>query len=198
MSSALTLLLVLSQTPGWREDRTVDGMKVELRAVAGSKFEEVRVSTTSSSSLGALCDAVWGKGLSNKKPEGEFKKRVVIKETEDERWTYEQIRVPVVADRDYVIHVQRLSDAPSGRCEIAFETREDPRFPPTADHVRIPAIRGKWRLVPNPAGRVDVSYVVYSDPGGSVPSLLARGGQRDAAVGFLKVILARAKALSGG
>jgi hypothetical protein len=169
-------------------------MKVELRKVPGSKFDEVRVSTTSGSSLASLCDAVWGKGLSGKKPEGAFKKRVVLKETEHERWTYEQIRVPVVADRDYVIRVKRVHDAPSGQCEVAFDTQEDPRYPPDADHVRIPSIRGTWKLVPNASGKVDISYVVYSDPGGSVPALLARGGQRDAAVGFLKVILARAKA----
>jgi hypothetical protein len=189
-----TFLLLVSQAQPWRVDRTVDGMKVELREVPGSKFEEVRVSTTSSASLSSLCDAVWGKGLQNKKPEGEFKKRVLIKETADERWTYEQIRVPVVADRDYVIHTRRLADASTGRCEVSFDSCTDPMFPPLPDHVRIPSIRGAWKLVPNKAGRVDVSYVVHSEPGGSIPALLARGGQRDAAVGFLKVILARAQA----
>lgn len=162
------IVIVLTQAPQWREDRTVDGMKIELRQVAGSRFEEVRVSATSASSLASLCDAVWAKGLSGKKPEGQFKKRVVIRETADERWTYEQVRVPVVADRDYVIYVKRVSDAPSGRCEVSFETQSDSRYPPVADHVRIPAIRGRWMLTPNAAGKVDISYVVYSDPGGSV------------------------------
>ena len=179
----LLLTLIAAQTAG---------LKVELRPVAGSAFEEVRVSGRSSLGLEALCDAVWAKNQAGKKPEGNFKKRVVISETATERWTYEQIRVPVVADRDYVIAVKLVQPATSGRCEVAFETRTHPKFPEVSDHVRIPSIRGNWTLTPAGAGQVDVSYVVFSDPGGSVPALFARKGQREAAVDFFKVILARA------
>lgn len=179
----LILSLVVSQT---------SNLKVELRPVAGSAFDEVRVSAHSASSLAALCDAIWAKDQTGKKPEGNFKKRVVISETDTERWTYEQIRVPVVCDRDYVIAVKLVHPASSGRCEVAFETRTHPRYPPVAGHVRIPSIRGSWTLTPGGAGGVDVRYAVFSDPGGQVPALLARGGQKDAAVDFFNVILARA------
>ena len=49
--------------------------------------------------------------------------------------------------------------------------------------------------MPVEGGKVPVSYVVYSEPGGGVPASMARGGQRDAAVDVLKMILARALGL---
>ena len=94
------------------------------KAPAG--FGKIRVTTTSALGLSALCDAVWAKGLSGNKVEGDFKKRVVIKETADERWSYEQIRVPIVSDRDYVLYVKLERPASSGRCDVRFETRTDP------------------------------------------------------------------------
>jgi hypothetical protein len=173
----------------WRPDRTVDGLKVEYREVERSPFHEYRVTTDSTLPLARLCAAVWGK---NAKVSGDFKKRVVIRETDDERWTYEQVRVPVVKDRDCLMHVQLVVPAEAGHCEVKFETVTDPSYPPDPSFVRVPAVRGKWLLEPVRDGHVSVTYIVYSEPGGAVPALFARGGQRDAAVGFMKTILARA------
>jgi hypothetical protein len=164
-------------------------MRVEYREVEGSPFHEYRITTDSTLSLVRLCEAVWGR---NAKVSGDFKKRVVIRETLDERWTYEQVRVPVVQDRDCLMHVQLLVPAESGRCEVRFETVTDANYPPDPSFVRVPAVRGYWSLTPVRDGHVSVTYVVYSEPGGAVPAIFARGGQRDAAVGFMKTILARA------
>jgi hypothetical protein len=193
---SLASLILLADVPRWRDEGMVDGLKVELRAVDGSSFEEIRITTSSPLKLSTLCDAIWAKGLTGKRPEGDFKKRVVLKETDTERWTYEQIHVPVVTDRDYLMGVKLLQPATSGRCEVAFETRTDARYPPVADHVRIPNIRGSWLLLPTPDGQVSIRYTVYSEPGGGLPAILARGGQRDAALSFFKLILSRARAAS--
>lgn len=164
-------------------------MRVELRDVANSEFEEVRVTTSSALPLAALCQAVWGKDA---KVEGDFKKRVVIRETDTERWTYEQVHVPLVMDRDCVMFVQQLAPVETGRCEVAFETRQDPGYPEIQDHVRIPLVRGRWNLALTTDGRTSIVYQIYSEPGGGLPALFARGGQRAAAVAFMKTILARA------
>lgn len=185
------LISLVSATPAWKLDDTVHGIDIELREVPGSDFDEIRLTTTSPQPLDRLCDAVWAKDVGNK-AEGDFKKRVIIRETANERWTYEQIHVPVVSDRDYVMYVQLVAPASSGRCVVRFETRTDPAYPPFEDIVRIPSVRGRWELSPTDGGRVRIQYEVYSDPGGSVPAMFARGSQRDAAVSFLKVILARA------
>ena len=189
LSSAVLLSLSsLAESP-WKADREVDGLKVEYREVDSSPFHEYRITTQSALPLGRLCDAVWGK---NAKMAGDFKKRVIIKETQTERLTYEQVGVPVVSDRDCIMRVQLLQPADTGRCEVKFETTTDPAYPPDPKFVRVPTVRGWWVLAPTPKGEVSITYVVYSEPGGSVPALFARGGQRDAAISFMKTILARA------
>ncbi|MDP3154546.1 MAG: hypothetical protein Q8N23_17845 [Archangium sp.] len=187
-----TLLLVSSETPeepAWKAMRTVDGLTISAREVNGSHFEEVMVTTLSMQPLAALCDAVWGRDA---KVEGHFKKRVVIRESHSERWTYEQLKVPIVTDRDIVVHSQLVASADTGRCEVLFETGTDPDFPKTRDHVRVTSLRGRWTLEPTTDGKVAITYTVYSEPGGKIPAWMARGGQRDAALIFMKTILSRA------
>jgi hypothetical protein len=194
-TSLAVLLLVpalaSADEPPWRDGGTVDGVKVELREVVGSAFEAIRVTTTSAFPLARLCEVIFGKGAPAAN-EGNFKRRDVIRETATERWTYEQIALPVVSDRDYVLHVKIEKPPETERCEISFRNEEDPAYPPTSDHVRMTSVRGYWTLTPIGDGKVKIVYEVFSDPGGSVPAFLVRSEQRDAAVEFLGTILRRA------
>jgi hypothetical protein len=178
-------------SPPWRFDGTYDGVQVERRDVSGSSFDELRLSIFSSSDMQRLCDAVYPPTFSTK-PEHLFKKRVLLRETPTERWTYEQVAVPVFSDRDYVMHVKLEQPASSGHCSVAFQTEADPAHPPVQGFVRIPIIRGHWDIFPVAPGKLSVQYRIFSEPGGGVPAFLARGGQRSAAIDFMKVILARA------
>lgn len=189
----LLLLALLSADPAaWRDEGTIDGVKLELRPVDGSPFEEARLTTTSDAPLAAVCDAILGKTA---KPgeAGGVKKRVLIKETDADRWTYEQVAIPVVSDRDYVLHVHVVTPASEGRCELTVALEDDPAFPPTAGHVRMKRLAGHWLVAPNAAGTLDVTYVVHSDPGGSVPAVFTRLGSKRAIVEALRVVLTRAK-----
>jgi hypothetical protein len=179
----------------WRPDGSTEGVQVERRDVPGSSFDELRLSLVSPLSLDRLCAAVYPPVFSNA-PEPRFKKRELLRQTETERWTYEQISVPVVSDRDYVMHVKLNAPASSGRCDVTFETVEDASRPPVRGFVRIPVIRGHWDLVPATDGRVIVRYEIFSEPGGAVPAFLARSRQRGAAIDFMKIILSRASAPS--
>lgn len=201
MLSAVALLTVMPGTasgdpaPAWHADGMVDGVLIERRSAPGSHFDELRLSTFSSLSLQRVCDAIYPVRLPST-PERRFRKQVLLRETGSERWTYEQISVPIVSDRDYVMHVKLEQSAASGHCSVLFETEDDPARPPVAGLVRIPVIRGHWDVFPVADGRLSVQYRVFSDPGGAVPAFLARGGQRSAAVDFMKIILARANVLS--
>jgi len=177
--------------PAWSFDGMYDGVQVDRRDVPSSSFDELRLSTVSSSDIQHLCDAIYPSRLSAR-PERRFKKQVLLRETPTERWTYEQVSVPVVSDRDYVMHVKLEQPASSGHCSVAFQTEEDPAHPPVAGCVRIPVIRGHWDIFPVAPGKLSVQYRIYSEPGGGVPAFLARSGQRSAAVDFMKIILARA------
>ena len=86
----------------WRPDGALDGVRVDRRDVPGSSFDELRLSVVSSLSVERLCDAIYPAKLPAK-PERRFKTQVLLRETPSERWTYEQISVPIVSDRDYVM-----------------------------------------------------------------------------------------------
>jgi hypothetical protein len=180
------------QPAAWRADGASNGMGVERRSVHGSSFDEIRVTTTSALTLDRLCDAIYAKGLDGKS-NVHFKRRELLRETSTERWTYEQIEVPWVSDRDYVMHTRLDQGVPSGRCEVSFETQNDPSRPPPRGVVRIPCIRGHWLVTPMADGRYFVSYEIFSDPGGGIPAFLASGAQRSSAVDFVKNILDRAR-----
>ncbi len=183
---------VKADTP-WRPDGVSDGVQVERRDVPGSSFDELRLSTFSSLDLGRVCGAIYPAKLPGKL-ERRFKKQELLRETQAERWTYEQISVPIVSDRDYVMHVKLEQGASSGHCSVSFETEDDPARPPVRGFVRIPIVRGHWDAFPVGGGKVSVQYRVFSEPGGGVPAFLTRSSQRSAAVDFMKVILARASA----
>jgi hypothetical protein len=175
----------------WRSDGTRDGVQIEHRDVAGSSFDELRLSLVSPLSLERLCDAIYPR-IYDSRAEQRFKKRELLRQTENERWTYEQISVPVLSDRDYVMHAKLNQAASTGRCEVTFETTQDPSRPPVSGFVRIPVVRGRWDLSPTTDGRVIIRYEIFSEPGGGVPAFLAKGSQKGAALDFMKVILARA------
>jgi hypothetical protein len=138
-----------------------------------------------------LCLAIYPKQF-NPKLEGRVKKRELLRETENERWTYEQVSVPVVSDRDYVIHYKVDVPASSGRCEMTFDTLNEGVRPPPPGVVRIPVIRGHWTVAPLPSGKLSVRYQIFTEPGGGVPAFLARGGMRDSAIEYMKIVLAKA------
>ena len=58
------------------------------------------------------------------------------------------------------------------------------------ERLSFPAIRGSWDVRPA-QGSTQVIYVVYSEPGGSIPPFLSRGCQRSSAVEWMRKILAR-------
>lgn len=196
LSLTLIASVALADAPApWRADGTTAGVFVERRDVPGSHFDELRLSLVSSLSLQRLCEAIYPR-VYDVRIEQRFKRKELLRETENERWSYEQISVPVVSDRDYVMHVKRIQAASTGRCEVTFETTQDPSKPPVSGFVRIPLVRGRWDLDPTTDGRVIVRYQIFSEPGGSIPAFLAQGSQKSAAVDFMKIILARASAPS--
>jgi hypothetical protein len=174
----------------WRDDGVVDGIHVEKREVTGSSFDELQVTAQSPGTLESLCLAVYPKPFSGKL-EGRLKAKELLRETENERWTYERVSVPVVSDRDYVLHYKLEQAAPSGRCELSFETLSEGVRPSPPGVVRIPVIRGHWSLAPVAGGKVAIRYQIFTEPGGGVPAFLARSGMRDSAVDYMKIVLSK-------
>jgi hypothetical protein len=90
---------------------------------------------------------------------------------------YDQIKTPVVSDRDYTCESILMPEQPNGRQEIRYVTRNDLGPPLDPHHTRIPYLRAAWIADPDGRGGTHLSYVTYSEPGGSVPAWMVRGAQ---------------------
>lgn len=191
----LRLLVLLTALPAaaqsWTKQEDKEGVLLETRDVPATGLEEIRVTTLHSASPERICTAVWG--ADTRTLESGFKKREVVAETTDERWTYERVSAPLARDRDYTIHVKRERISNEG-CLVSFDAQNHKGPPPQQGVVRVPAIRGAWEVSRDTTGKTRIVYTVYSEPGGRVPAFLARGGQRSSALEWMKTILGRAQA----
>jgi hypothetical protein len=190
MTFVLLLPWLLAADPGFTRVDEVDGIVVETRPVAGSKFAELRLTTTTSQTVDALCNAAFANARDTT-DDPEVKLRQVLEEKPDERVTYDQVAAPMVSDRDYAVRGQR-THLPGGACQIVFEAANDRAPPLKPGWVRIEQLRGSWRFDPED-GRTRITYTIYTDPGGSLPAFVIEGSRRRAAVRKVKALLAKVR-----
>lgn len=160
---------------GWRAHSTKEGITVERREVPGSRYYEHRAVTEIPISPEAAAADVWS-DLRHSTMET-IKRREILREGPDELLLYDQISTPVVSDRDYVIQVKRIHDATRRRWEFRCATVSGVGPPPVAGFVRIPVIRAGWVVEPGSNGGTKLTYYAYSEPGGMITALIARGAQ---------------------
>lgn len=169
------------------------GIVVEAQKVQGSPFENLRVSTHTKASAEKLESAVWAAHPENKENWAPgVSTREMIADRADERTFYEIVGTPIVSDRDYVMTVKRRRDPQTRVVQVSFTTVTHPRFPPKSGIVRLPRVEGECTIEPAEGGGSDISYVLFSDPGGSLPAFVARSAQRDSTVKWILDILRRA------
>ncbi len=174
----------------WQQVTVKDGVVVERRSVPGSSFHEHRARFSVKVSPDGLLDAIWS-GINDQLPIT-VKQRKVIKQADGEMILYDQIKTPVVSDRDYTLRIYKVPHQDAQR-EVCFETVNHLGPPPEPHHVRIPMVRGRWLLSPAADGGSDVTYTVYSEPGGSIPAFVIRGAQVNQIIMDMKRIALRAQ-----
>jgi hypothetical protein len=158
---------------GWTTFDSRDGVTYEKRSVPGSRFNEYRAITAVATTPVETARAVWTAITDSIPPT--VKKRTVISRASDEIIIYDQIRTPVVSDRDVTIRIRRVVNGAD--IEIRFESANELGPPPASGFVRLPVVRGRWALASG-AGGTHVVYQCYSEPGGSIPAFLVRGAQQ--------------------
>lgn len=191
MNTILLLTLLTQTDPKWNQISDSDGVTLSSRPVEGSKFVELKVTSFTTKSAAALCDVAFGEGKFDAE-EPDLTSRTVLFQGADERVTHDQISPPMVAKRDYVVRAKRLRRA-DGSCAMTFESTTDLAPPVPEGWVRITKLKGSWAFEPTPDGKTKVTYVVHSDPGGSIPPFLAEGSRRTMALKWMKMIVNRAK-----
>jgi hypothetical protein len=158
---------------GWTELGTKNGVLYEKRAVSGSKFLEYRATMQVSLAPAQALQGIW-KVITEMPPP--TNNRRVLKRTDDEVVVYDQINTPIVRDRDVTLRMYKV--VRPDVLAVRFESSDAFGPPPDPKWVRLPVVRGAWTLVEAPGG-TRLTYVCYSEPGGSIPAFMVRGAQRD-------------------
>ncbi|MGV3625031.1 MAG: hypothetical protein ACO1OB_29695 [Archangium sp.] len=182
MKLVLTMVLAAG---GFSVVENVDGVKVEERAVEGSNFKELRFTAHSSASVETLCQAAYGDG-SVPRADASQVKRKVLKESANERVTYDQRKAPIVSQRDYAVRWKKVTSGES--CTVFFETANELAPPLPEGWVRVAKIKGSWKFTKN-GDQTDIEYVSYSEPGGDIPAFVSEGPRRTLELGVMKTLL---------
>ena len=181
-----------------------DGVTLERRAVPGSKFYEYRASARTAAPPDAVLHGIWY-GVTEQIPPM-VKLRKVLSTSSIAMVFYDQLTTKVVSDRDYTLRISWTRDPRTGVIEVPFGTMNELGPPPAPGHVRVPMIRGDWIITPvaadlaagaeRPATGAQITYLCYSDPGGSIPAFMARGAQQEQVLIDIRRILVRARQAS--
>lgn len=177
-----------------------DGVTLERRAVPGSKFYEYRASARTPAPPEAVLHGIWN-GVTEQLP-AMVKLRKVLSSSDIAMVFYDQLTTKVVSDRDYTLRISWTRNPQTGVIEVPFSTMNELGPPPAAGHVRVPIIRGDWIITPvtldpaaqsdRPATGAQITYLCYSEPGGSIPAFMARGAQQEQVLIDMRRILKRA------
>jgi hypothetical protein len=187
---ATLIAAVLAAEPAWEKVSETDGITIEQRTVGGSKFVELKFTTQTDKTPRSLCDAAFGDGKFDA-AEPDLKSRAIVQESADERVTYEQITPPIVSNRDYVVRARRLMEGEA--CRMTFEAANELGPKPPDGWVRVSKLKGHWLFEPLEGGKTRLTYVVFTDPGGSIPPFLVEGNRRKLGVNWVKMIESRGK-----
>ncbi|MDI3355820.1 START domain-containing protein [Pseudomonas sp. UYIF39] len=188
----LTVLLAntAAQAEDWKVAKEQDGIKISLSEVAGSDYKAYRGVTlmkTTVAKLRALQEDVPGACAWIH----ECKTQKLLKHEGDQSWTYTQFNTPwPVTERDSVLHVTTIEGADGS---LTRKLEGVPKYiPEEKGFVRVTKVDGFWKFVPK-GDQIEVTYQVHTEPGGSIPSMVANKFVVDAPFNTLKALKERAE-----
>lgn len=185
------LLIGEAAAEDWQVAKNEDGIQVSLSDVAGSKYKAYRGSTVINASvakLRALQEDVAGACAWIH----ECESQKLLKHEGGKAWTYTRFNTPwPVTPRDSVLLITTTEGADGS---LTRTLEEQPTYiPEEKGYVRVTKVEGFWKLVPKGANQTEVTYQVHTEPGGSVPSMIANKFVVDAPFNTLKALRERAQ-----
>ncbi|MCU1734810.1 MULTISPECIES: START domain-containing protein [unclassified Pseudomonas] len=186
----LSALSALAFAEQWEEVKSADGIKVSLSKVEGSDYKAYRgvvLIKAPVAKIRALQEDVAGSCAWIH----ECKLQKLLKHEGDQSWTYAQFNTPwPVTPRDSVLHVTTTQDA-DGSVTRKIEGVST-YLPEEKGFVRVATANGYWKLVPK-GDATEVTYQLHTNPGGSVPSMVANKFVVDAPFNTLKALKEKAE-----
>ena len=191
LACGLSVLLTgVAYAEDWKVAKNEDGIKVSLSEVPGSDYKAyqgVTLIKAPIAKLRALQEDVAGACAWIH----ECKTQKLLKQDGDQSWTYTQFNTPwPVTPRDSILLVTTTEGADGS---VTRTLKGEPKYQPeTKGFVRVAQVDGFWKMVPK-GDQTEVTYQVHTEPGGSVPAMVANKFVVDAPFNTLKALKARAE-----
>jgi hypothetical protein len=186
MTFLLSLGMVFAQEE-WTKEKEKDGIVIYNRRMPDSKLKEfkgsVRVKTSVEKAVAMFSDPSQHDKFMYKCKEGSVE--VVKKESAGSFYTYMVIVTPWPAtSRDVITHYKINKPDRTGTVLIELNGVAD-FLPEKKGLVRVPKMKGYWRISPINTGLVEITHQAYSSPGGNVPESMANSASVDAPFSML-------------
>jgi hypothetical protein len=183
-ASALAWLLcalaaVAAAQDGWSLLRDDDGVRVFERDAPGRSLPELRGETAIDAPLAAVLAVVADVPGQTRWMHDCVESRVVKSESASTRLVYNRTGAPwPVSDRDVVLETV-IDPVEPEKARVRFHSVASEAAPPLDGVVRMPRLVGEFALEALAPARTRVIYQLDIDPGGSLPTWLARSTARD-------------------
>jgi hypothetical protein len=175
--TALFLVTQLTTVPctaeTWEPVYQSDNLRVDRRPHAGSQLQEMRGVVRVKASLNALMALLKDADFNRQWVYRSGGASVLQEEGYARAYVYGVVDAPwPMQDRDTIVRFDYLQDPDTK--EITVTINNFPNFVPAkAELVRVPEFGGYWKLRPERDGWVELTYLVYGDPGGWIPVWVA-------------------------
>jgi hypothetical protein len=171
---ATGLGVAAAEEGAWRTIRHDDALEVSTRPVAGSQFDEVRVVGNVCASLEALTGYVQDVQHFPDWIPDTAQAEQLAQPNARERIYYVRTDMPwPVKDRDMIYRVVVTPGAVANAAAIEMQGLPD-YLPKKEDAIRMTSLHGAWQIEQRAAGLTHVALEMRVEPGGSVPTWLAR------------------------
>jgi hypothetical protein len=168
----ILLLLPVDQAAAWTLVKEQNGIQVQTRKIADSPIAESLATVTVESKLSPLVALILDADNQHNWIDSVDQSETLqqISPTKSRNYTLSHAPWPV-ADRDAVVLTEAVQDPETHVVQIRSHATPD-QLPEKKGVVRVKKVDSLWTLTPQPGGKVEISYLVHSDPGGHIPAWL--------------------------
>jgi hypothetical protein len=158
------------QNDGWKLEQEKEGIRTFMRRQEGSSIYEIMARLTISAYANNIFEIIMDFDRYTEFMPDTLELCKVEGQDDQTYWVFQQLKLPLISDRYYTIKLTSdVSHAADGRYRLGWTLADPSRYPRQGRGVRVDFNNGYWSLAQQGERAVtDVTYYIYTDPGGSV------------------------------